>query len=77
MNTLRISKPQKWRKFKKNDPQTKFTGSYKKDCISFVNNKYKILLWIIAPTTLRRLSSQANFRLDIFHSKTLLYYFSG
>ena len=40
MNILRISKPQKWRKFKKkNDPQTKFTGSYKKDCISFVNSK--------------------------------------
>ena len=40
MNILRISKPQKWRKFKKNDPQTKVTGSYKKDSISFVNNKY-------------------------------------
>ena len=30
MNILRISKPQKWRKLKKNSPQTKFTGSYKK-----------------------------------------------
>ena len=39
LNILRTCKPQKWRKFKKNDPQTKFTGSYKKDCISFVNNK--------------------------------------
>ena len=77
MNILRISKPQKWRKFKKNDLQTKFTGSYKKDCISFVNNKYQILLWIIAPTTLKILPSHANFRLDIFHSKTLLYYFWG
>ena len=75
MNILRISKPQKWRKFKKNDPQTKFTGSHKKDSISFVNNKYQILLWIIAPTTLKILSSPANFRSDIFHSKTLLYYF--
>ena len=53
MNILRISKPQKWRKFKNNDPQTKFTGSYKKDCISFVNNKWQILLWIIAPTILK------------------------
>ena len=39
MNILRISKPQKWRTVKKNDSQTKFTGSCKKDCISFVNNK--------------------------------------
>ena len=39
MNILRISKPQEWRKIKNNDLQTKFTGSYKKDCISFVNNK--------------------------------------
>ena len=39
MNILRISKPQKWRKFKKNDAQLKLTGSNKKDCISFVNNK--------------------------------------
>ena len=38
MNILIISKPQKWRQFKKNDPHTKFTGSYKIDCISFVNN---------------------------------------
>ena len=76
MNIL-ISKPQKWRKFKKNDLQTKFTGSYKKDYISFVNNKYQILLWIIAPTNLKILSSPANFRLDIFHTKTLLYYFRG
>ena len=30
MNILRISKPQKLKKFLKNDPQTKFTGSYKK-----------------------------------------------
>ena len=30
MNILRMPKPQKWRKFKKNDPQTNFTGSYKK-----------------------------------------------
>ena len=30
MNILRTSKPQKWRKFKENDPQTKFTGCYKK-----------------------------------------------
>ena len=36
MNILRISKPQK---FKNNGPQKKFTGSYKKICISFVNNK--------------------------------------
>ena len=72
-----LSKPQKWRKFKKNDLQTKFTGSYKKESISFVNNKYQILLWIIAPTTLKILSSPANFRLDIFHTKTLLYYFRG
>ena len=39
MNILRISNPQKWRKIKKNGPLTKFTGSYKKDCIYFVNNK--------------------------------------
>ena len=50
MNILRISNTQKWRKFKKYDPQTKSTMSYKKDCISFVNNKWKTLLWIIAPT---------------------------
>ena len=30
MNILRLFKPQKWRKSKKNDPQTKFTGTYKK-----------------------------------------------
>ena len=30
MNILRISKPQKLKKILKNDPQTKFTGSYKK-----------------------------------------------
>ena len=53
MNTLRISKPQKWRKFKKNDTQTEFTGSYKKDCISFVNNKKQIWLWIIVHTILK------------------------
>ena len=75
MNFLRISKPQKWRKFKKNDPQLKLTRSYKKDCISFVNNKEQILLWIIATTILKILSSRDNFRLDIFHSKTLLYSF--
>ena len=40
MNILRISKPQKGRKFKKNDPQTKFTGfCKKKKCVSFVNDK--------------------------------------
>ena len=75
MNILRISKRQKWRKFKKNDPQLKLTGSYKKDCISFFNNKEQIFLWIIATTILKILSSRDNFRLDIFHSKTLLYSF--
>ena len=30
MNISRISKPQKWRKFKNNEPHTKFTRSYKK-----------------------------------------------
>ena len=30
MNILGISKPQKWRKFKNNEPQTKIIGSYKK-----------------------------------------------
>ena len=42
MNILRISKPQKWRKFKKNDPQTKFTGSYKKDpfLLLIINSKF-------------------------------------
>ena len=45
--------------------------------ISFVNNKLQILLWIIALTVLKILSSHANFRLDIFHSKTLLYSFWG
>ena len=39
MNILRISDRQQWRKFKKNGPQTKFTASYKKDCIYFANNK--------------------------------------
>ena len=39
MNILRISKPQKGRKFTNNETRTEFTGSYKKDCISFVNNK--------------------------------------
>ena len=41
-----------------------------KTFISFVNNKLQILLWIIALTVLKILSSHANFRLDIFHSKT-------
>ena len=40
MNILKISKPQKWRKFKKNDLQTKFAGSYKRECIYFVSNKW-------------------------------------
>ena len=78
MNILRISKPQKWRKFKKNDPQTKFSGFYKKDCISFVNNKNQILLWItLKPTTLKILCYHAYLRLNISHSKTRLYYFWG
>ena len=48
-----------------------------KTFISFVNNKLQILLWIIALTVLKILSSHANFRLAIFHSKTLLYSFWG
>ena len=36
-----------------------------------------MLLWIIAPTSLKILSSHADFRLVILHSKTLLYYFWG
>ena len=36
-----------------------------------------MLLWIIAPKSLKILSSHADFRLDILHSKTLLYYFWG
>ena len=40
LNILRISKSQEWRIFNNNKPQTKFTGSYKKNyCISFFNNK--------------------------------------
>ena len=39
INMLRISKPQKWGECMNNEPQTKFTGSYKKGCIYFVNNK--------------------------------------
>ena len=73
-----LSKPQKWRKFKKNDLQTKFTGFYKKDCISFVNNKCKNFTVDNCTHNFKNMStsaSHANFRLDIFHSKTLLYSF--
>ena len=44
------TKPQKLRKFKNNDPQSKFTEPYRKDiCTPFVNEKQQILLWITAP----------------------------
>lgn len=40
LSILRISKSQEWRIFNNNKPQTKLTGSYKKNyCISFFNNK--------------------------------------
>ena len=34
-NKLRTFQPQKWKKIKNSQPQTKFTGSYKKECIYF------------------------------------------
>ena len=40
MNILRISKSEKWRKFKSNDPQTRLLGLIKKVLfLWFVNNK--------------------------------------
>ena len=32
-NKLRTFQPQKWKKIKNSQPQTKFTGSYKKKCV--------------------------------------------
>ena len=78
MNILRISKPQKWRKFKNSKPQTKLTRSYKNDCVSFVHSKQQILQWITAPTfskILWTLRLTLIFRLNIFHSKTLYSYY--
>ena len=49
MSILRISKPQKWTKFKSIEPKTKFTASYKKIVLFVVNNKWQISPWIIAP----------------------------
>ena len=43
MNNLRTSEPQKRRKLKNNDPQTKFTGSYKKKIVfilKIINRKF-------------------------------------
>ena len=74
MKVLRISKPQKWWKFKNNEPQTKFTGSCKKKIISFVKNSkfYYGYLHLPFKNTFNS-SYHANFRLDISHSKTLSY----
>ena len=55
-------------------------GLMKKDCISFINNKQQIFLWIIASTISKILWSfhlMLIFRLDIFHPKILLYYSWG
>ena len=35
-----------------NKPQNKVYWILEKNCVSFVNNKQQILLWIIAPTIL-------------------------
>ena len=75
---LRISKSQKWRKFKKNKPQTKFIGSSKTEFLPLIianftmdNCTHNFKNTLIS-------SSHANFRLDnFFHSKTLFYSFGG
>ena len=66
MNVLRISKPQEWRKFKKNDPQTKFTEAYKKFVFLLLTINSKFTMDNCTQNFKNTLSSpsHANFRLD-------------
>ena len=74
MNILRKSKPQEWRKFKKISLKQSLLGLTKKKK-NFVNNKLKIYNCTQDVKNTLTSSSQANFRLDIYHFKTLLHSF--
>ena len=75
MNVLEISKPQHWRKRKNNEPQCLLRLTKKH--ISFVNNKQQIYNCTHHFKNTLTSCSETNFRIDIFHSKTLLYSFWG
>ena len=73
------------KKIKNNEPKTKFTGSYKEECIYFVNNKQhnnnnNIIISSIFCNCAHHFlisSSHITFWIEysVPHSKTLLYYF--
>ena len=55
-NKLRTFQPQKWNKIKNSQPQTKFTGSYKKkECISVNSLKIYFIFfnqfWALSPSS--------------------------
>ena len=46
-NKLRTFQPQKWKKFKNSQPQTKFTGSYKKKSVFIGNIFFQLSLKLL------------------------------